>query len=67
MELFDVESLARFLKLTPLAVRGLIQRGEIPYFRLGRRRIRFDRDEIEQWIKLRIQQERDADADADVG
>jgi excisionase family DNA binding protein len=51
--LVTVAEAAEILRLTPTAVRSAIKRGEIPSYRLGKRRIRLRRDELEQLLERR--------------
>ena len=47
--LLSVESAAKFLDTTPLAIRGLQKRGELPYKKRGRR-ILYLKSEIEKLL-----------------
>lgn len=43
-----------YLRLPSLkALYGLVERKQIPYTRLGRRTLRFDRVELDLWLKTR--------------
>jgi excisionase family DNA binding protein len=48
--LLTVAELAEFLATTPQSVRHMIHRRQIPFVRLGARRIRFDQNEIAAWL-----------------
>lgn len=48
--LLTVDEVAAHLGLTAPAVRQMIQRRQIPFVRLGERRIRFDLDQIQAWL-----------------
>ena len=51
-ELMDAEEVVRYLKLpSRRAVYQGVRRGEIPAYRLGKRRLRFRRDELEKLLK----------------
>lgn len=45
----DVAGAAAYLNTTPRHIRGLVQRREIPFARLGRL-LRFDTRELDAWI-----------------
>ena len=48
--LLDVNELADYLSLTPQAVRHMVYRRQIPFIRLGSKRLRFDLAEIDAWL-----------------
>lgn len=48
--LLDVNELADYLSLTPRAVRYMVDRRQIPFIRLGSKRLRFDLAEIDAWL-----------------
>jgi PTS system nitrogen regulatory IIA component len=54
METFDkwltLEDLATYLKLSKTKLYGMAQRGDIPASKIGNQ-WRFDREEIDQWMK----------------
>ncbi len=45
-----IEELATYLKLSRTKLYGMAQKGEIPASKIGNQ-WRFDRDEIDQWMK----------------
>jgi excisionase family DNA binding protein len=49
-ELMTLEEVCAYLKRKPAAVRSLVARGQLPYRKLGGRRIVFLRDELDRWI-----------------
>jgi excisionase family DNA binding protein len=48
--LLTVDELAEFLSTTPQSIRHMIHRRQIPFIRLGERRVRFDPDQIAAWV-----------------
>jgi excisionase family DNA binding protein len=48
---FTVEEAAEHLSLTEDALRQLLRRGRIPSHRIGERRIRFSKAELDNWIR----------------
>lgn len=46
----DLEQCAAYIGRTTHALRGLIRRRQIPHMRIGRR-LQFDRDKIDSWMK----------------
>jgi excisionase family DNA binding protein len=46
---YTIKEVAQLLRVSELWVRRRMDRGEIPSFKLGRRRL-FKREEIDQWI-----------------
>ncbi|MFC1540583.1 helix-turn-helix domain-containing protein [Candidatus Margulisiibacteriota bacterium] len=50
-EIFDKESLSKFLKVELKTVEHLANIKRLPYFRVGRH-IRFRRSAIEEWAKI---------------
>ncbi|ADB17492.1 putative PTS IIA-like nitrogen-regulatory protein PtsN [Pirellula staleyi DSM 6068] len=57
---FDLESLAKYLHLSPQQVQKLVDRGKVPGRRIGGE-WRFSRDEIHHWLEDRIGAADDAD------
>lgn len=49
MRYLTVDTCAAYLGRTPKAVRRLVERGELPCIRVGRR-VQFDRDKIDSWM-----------------
>jgi excisionase family DNA binding protein len=47
----DVAAAAEHLALTPEAVRALVKRRRIPHHRLENGRVRFDRAELDAWVR----------------
>jgi len=48
--LLTVEQVADYLSMTPAAVRHMVYRRQLPFIRLGAKRIRFDVAEIDAWL-----------------
>ena len=46
----DVPGCAAYLSMTEPAIRSLVQRGEIPHVKIGRR-LRFDRTRLDTWVQ----------------
>jgi excisionase family DNA binding protein len=46
-----VESASTYLNMSEDALRQLLRRGRIPSHRIGERRIRFSRAELDAWIR----------------
>lgn len=57
---FDLDSLAKYLHLSPQQVQKLVDRGKVPGRRIGGE-WRFSRDEIHHWLEDRIGAADDAD------
>lgn len=47
---FTVATVATYLGRTPKAIYRLLDRGEIPHIRIGRR-VQFDRERIDRWME----------------
>ncbi len=47
--LMKVDEAAEFLDISQKALRVMISRSEVPFFRIGRR-IRFSRETLERWV-----------------
>jgi excisionase family DNA binding protein len=47
--LLTIETLAETLAKTPLAIRGLIRRKQIPFIKIGAS-IRFDPEDVQGWL-----------------
>lgn len=45
-----VKEVAEYLRLKPLAIYRMVKRGDIP-FKRANRSLRFDKEEIDQWMK----------------
>jgi excisionase family DNA binding protein len=45
-----VDAAAEYLSLTPKAVRRMIERGDIPHYRVGAR-LRFDVTDLDAWMR----------------
>ena len=52
-EVFDLSSLAKYLRLTPQQIQKLVKREEIPSRRIGGE-LRFSRAEVHQWMESRM-------------
>jgi len=48
--LLNVDELAAYLGVSHQSLRHMVHRRQIPFIRLGERRIRFDLDEIRTWL-----------------
>jgi excisionase family DNA binding protein len=53
--LVDIKTIAKDLDVSFTTVRRLVKDGEIPYLRIGRGRgcIKFDLEQIRQWLELK--------------
>jgi excisionase family DNA binding protein len=49
-KLLDTHSLGQYLGTNDWSVRNLKRKGKLPFVKIGRR-IFYDRDEIDKWIK----------------
>lgn len=49
--LLTVDGVAELLNVTPNAVRQMVNRRQIPFIRLGSKRLRFDQDAIVAWVQ----------------
>ena len=49
--LLTVEQLAERLSVTDKAIRHMVYRRQIPFIRLGSKRLRFDPDAIDAWLE----------------
>jgi hypothetical protein len=47
----DVAGAAAFLTSTPTAIRSLVQRREVPFYKTPNGRLLFDRDELDAWAR----------------
>lgn len=50
----NVKPLAIYMDTTEWSIRNLLRKGMVPYIKIGRR-IFFDKDEIDAWIKRNSQ------------
>lgn len=48
--LMTVDEVATYLGMTPAAVRQMVYRRQLPFVRLGTRRLRFEVDAINAWL-----------------
>ncbi len=48
--LMNVREAAKYLSLSEDALRSMVQRRQIPFIKMGDRRIRFDPDELDRWL-----------------
>jgi excisionase family DNA binding protein len=48
--LLTVEELAELLSTSAQSIRHMVHRRQIPFIRLGARRVRFDQTEIRAWV-----------------
>lgn len=48
--LLNVDELAQYLGMTDRSIRHMVYRRQIPFVRLGAKRLRFDLAEINAWI-----------------
>lgn len=51
--LVDVDGVAEYLSISPASVRRLVLHGEIPVTRPTPRAVRFDLDEVDEWLAER--------------
>jgi excisionase family DNA binding protein len=49
-QLMTVKEVAEYLRLKPLAIYRIVKRKNIP-FKRANRSLRFDKEEIEEWMK----------------
>jgi excisionase family DNA binding protein len=49
--LLTVDEVADYLSMTPTAVRHMVYRRQLPFVRLGPKRLRFDVVEINAWLE----------------
>ncbi|WP_266367778.1 helix-turn-helix domain-containing protein [Tellurirhabdus rosea] len=50
-ELFDVTQTAEYLKLSPHTIYKLVERRELPSFKLNDRKLYFSKVELTKWVK----------------
>jgi excisionase family DNA binding protein len=48
--LLNVDELAGYLGVSAQSIRHMVHRRQIPFIRLGARRVRFDQAEITAWV-----------------
>ncbi len=53
MQILTRQEVAQFYKLPLSTVNYFVATNQIPFSRLGKRSVRFDRDELEQWFQAR--------------
>lgn len=46
-----VDAAAAYLASTPTAIRSLVKRSAIPYYKAPNGRLLFDREELQTWVK----------------
>lgn len=51
MRLIDIQTLATLLSVKPKTLYDWVYRGIIPYYKIGKRLVRFDYDEIVKWLE----------------
>lgn len=49
-ELLKAEDVAKMLNISPRTVYAMARAGKIPYVRLGRKILRFDKDDLLKWL-----------------
>lgn len=49
-EILDIEDLATYLKMKKASVYNLVERGDIPFYRIGRL-LRFRKSQIDEWLE----------------
>ena len=49
-ELLTIKDVCQILKLKPWAIYNMVRHGEIPFTKIGRS-LRFERGQIDEWIK----------------
>lgn len=49
--LMTVPEVATWLKLKPETIRKMVREHKIPHLGIGRRAVRFKREEIEKWLE----------------
>lgn len=58
-ELLTADEVAKLLRTTRKAIYAKIERGQLPFFRVGPKSVRFRRDEIRRWLAERYVPTRD--------
>ncbi len=58
--LMTVEEVAAYLQLQPETIRAMTRRGELPGFKVGSRRLRFRKADIDAWLESRKKQPNDS-------
>ena len=53
MEIWNRQDVANFFKMSIRTVDFLVATDQIPFSRLGKRSVRFDREELEKWFRNR--------------
>jgi excisionase family DNA binding protein len=53
LELWGIEQAAEALSLTVPALRQAVHRRQIPFVRLGEKRVRFDPQQLQAWLRRR--------------
>jgi excisionase family DNA binding protein len=53
MEILTRKEVAGFFKMPIRTLDYLVGTGQIPFSRLGKRSVRFDREELEKWFRKR--------------
>lgn len=52
-QFLTVKEAAGLLRVSPMTIYRMAQKGEIPSYKVGPRRIVFDREELISWVKAR--------------
>jgi len=50
-EFITCRQVSKMIGVAPGSVYALMNAGIIPFYRIGRKSVRFDREEIEEWIR----------------
>ena len=53
MELISLRQAARELHISERTVRGAVRSGELSAFQLGKRTLRVERSELQQWVRAK--------------
>lgn len=53
MKLWTKEQVAEFIGLSPDTVRKMAEKKTLPHYKLGHKCLRFDEQEIKEWVRQR--------------
>ena len=54
MEVLNIKELSKYLKISSSTIRRLIQKREIPYYKISSQYF-FNKDSINEWVKSKIE------------
>lgn len=52
-EILEKKDVAKMFKLPKSAIDRMVNTGQIPFIRMGKRSVRFSKDRLEKWLKER--------------